>query len=123
MKKSLTASDIWELITQALMIWIMGVPYSPQPDLTEDVQAAFLEQEQLWWAACLEGCIFTKWRDCQQWYYKLLGLLKWGQHWAIALIQKLWNISWDQWERLKVILHDEQDEEDLQELTFIKAQN
>ncbi len=38
----------------------------------------------------------------------------------IALIQKLWNIPWDQWEYCNVLLHKEQETEDLRALAFVK---
>ncbi len=34
-----------------------------------------------------------------------------GWRWAEALIKKLWEVSWDQWEHRNVVLHEEEDEE------------
>ncbi len=78
MERSLTGLDVRELIKQALLSWKKGVPYSKQTNLWEDTQEDFLEQEQLGWAVCLEGCISMKWRDYQQQYYEWLGILKLG---------------------------------------------
>ncbi len=38
----------------------------------------------------------------------------------IALIKKLWEIAWDQWEDSNVILHNEWEAKDLQDLASIQ---
>jgi hypothetical protein len=41
------------------------------------------------------GRISLHWRDVQQHYYELLGSRNMGKKWATALIQKVWEVSWD----------------------------
>ena len=31
-------------------------------------------------------------------YFKWLGMKRTGMRWVVALIKKLWDVSWDQWE-------------------------
>ena len=38
-------------------------------------------------------------------YFKYLGVRKTGKRWVAALIQKLWGVSWDQWENRNEALH------------------
>ncbi len=42
--------------------------------------------------------------------------------WAEALIQKLWDIVWDQWEHWNVVFHDGKVQEDGAHLSFINAE-
>ncbi len=44
MKESLTATDIWEVLKQALLSWKKRVMYIPQTDLREVMEAAIAEQ-------------------------------------------------------------------------------
>ena len=42
----------------------------------------------------------------QSTYFKWLGVRKTGKRWGAALIQKLWDVSWDQWENRNEALHN-----------------
>ena len=52
------------------------------------------------------GCISFEWAKVQGDYYKWIGRKKTGKRWAVALIQKLWDVSWDQWECRNGALHN-----------------
>jgi hypothetical protein len=56
----------------------------------------------------LEGWASFEWSIAQQEYYKLIGSLKSGKRWMIALIKKLWLIAWDMWEHRNGILHEKE---------------
>jgi hypothetical protein len=43
----------------------------------------------------------------QQQYYDLARSRRTGKRWAIALIEKMWDIAWDLWEHRNVILHEQ----------------
>ena len=52
------------------------------------------------------GCISIEWARVQGDYYKWIGLKKTGRRWAVALIKKLWEVAWDQWECRNGALHN-----------------
>ncbi len=76
MQTVMTAPDIWEVLTEALLSWKKRKNYTHPKFLQEEVEEAFGEQEQIGWGAFLAGCVSKRWRDCQQRYYKWLGHLK-----------------------------------------------
>jgi hypothetical protein len=54
------------------------------------------------------GRMSLQWKAVQQRYYEWLGKRNTGKKWAMALIQKVWDVSWDMWDhrnnvRLKTI--------------------
>ncbi len=65
-KTAVTAPDIWEVLTKALLCWKKGEKYNQPTYLREEVEEAFAEQEQIGWGAFLEGFVSKRWRDCQQ---------------------------------------------------------
>ncbi len=84
------------------------------------VAEAVHDQENLGWQNFLEGCMSGKWREIQQRYYTWLGSRKTGLWWAVALIQKLWDVSWDQWEHWNAVLHDMRDKADDTDKLFVE---
>ena len=53
----------------------------------------------------MEGRISTEWAALQLHYYQLLGSRRNGKRWAKALITKLFDVAWDQWEHRNGIAH------------------
>ncbi len=51
------------------------------------------------------------WSKIQQWYYSWIGYRQSGWRWAAALIKKMWDGAWEQWEHRNMVLHDELDKE------------
>ena len=72
----------------------------------EDVHRIFGAQRQIGWRPFMGGCISFEWAKVQENYYKWIGRKKTGKRWAVALIQKLWDVSWDQWECRNGALHN-----------------
>ena len=52
------------------------------------------------------GCISYMWVRVQDQYLKWIDSKKSGKRWAIALIQKLWDVAWDMWDDRNHTLHD-----------------
>ena len=51
------------------------------------------------------GCISVEWARVQQQYYDWLGIQKTGRRWAIAVIKRLWQTSWDMWDNRNEFIH------------------
>ena len=53
------------------------------------------------------GFLSSQWGALQQQEYNRIRSRKSGQQWAAALIQKLWDTAWDQWNQRNSILHQQ----------------
>ena len=51
------------------------------------------------------GCLSVEWAKAQHAYYQWINIRRTGKRWAIALIKKLWEISWDLWDDRNDVLH------------------
>ncbi len=69
------------------------------------LQAALLSQDEIGWQFLLEGRVSNQWQGVQQQYYNWIASRKTGRRWVSLLIQKLWQVAWDQWEHRNGILH------------------
>ena len=56
------------------------------------------EQEKLGWDRMLDGWLTRGWRDHQEKIWKHAKSRKSSLRWTAALIQKLWDVSWDMWD-------------------------
>jgi len=54
----------------------------------------------------MDGWVFHKWRDHQEHIWKIMKSQKSSLQWTVALIQKMWDVSWDMWEHQNKELHD-----------------
>ena len=62
----------------------------------DGVEDIFNSQKQIGWRPLLGGCLSLEWAKVQSTYFKWLGVRKTGKRWVAALIQKLWDVEWDQ---------------------------
>jgi hypothetical protein len=46
------------------------------------------------------------WQEIQAQYFRDIGKQNSGLRWTSALIQKIWQVAWDQWEHMNVIIHN-----------------
>lgn len=112
---------VWNLALAKLSHWM--VTTHTLPGIQENViinlwqwrtssflglQTSIFKQHSIGWDSLLEGFVSQQWIKTQQAYY-ILGV--WlnchctGKHWAISLVQKLWNVSWDLWADCNGWLH------------------
>jgi Fe-S cluster biosynthesis and repair protein YggX len=52
------------------------------------------------------GNISVLWQEIQAQYFREIGKQNSGLRWTSALIQKILQVAWDQWEHRNVILHN-----------------
>jgi hypothetical protein len=64
----------------------------------------------------LLGMISQKFAAVQATYYLRTGKKKTGLRWLVALIKKLWDISWDMWQQRNDINHNTMTPRKIQEL-------
>ena len=118
-----SAIEVWECSLRKLNTWLHKQQTDPQirhylirvlrqwkkgeqlPSATGQLAEVIAEQEVIGWDRCMFGFISKRWAMLQQERYKKLGSRRDGRRWAAAIIQKLWDITWDQWNQRNSILH------------------
>lgn len=63
------------------------------------------EQATIGWDRFLNGFISKRWLTTQQMFYDRTQSKRTGRRWVSSLIQKIWDISWDQWRHRNEVLH------------------
>ena len=106
LEKQKTQPNIAELICDRLTAWRCDTTPMVQPALYRGIRAALSNQDRVGWQALLEGTPAIGWSEVQQSYYDWLGVRKTGLRWLSALVQKLWDVAWDQWNHRNGILHN-----------------
>jgi hypothetical protein len=121
------ATAIWAESIDALLEWMLDNGSCPElarafcdglnswrndiPPLYDDPRPSFgllealEEQSHSGWQAALEGCLSLKWRAVQEGYLRWYRSRKSSRRWTVALIKKLWDVAWDQWEHRNAVLH------------------
>jgi hypothetical protein len=69
----------------------------------------------------LVGNISILWRDIQEHHYRGLEQRYSSRYWKSMLIQKLWQVEWDQWDHMHGILHGHEHLVMLAEVVVIKT--
>ena len=59
------------------------------------------DQDRIGWGSAFEGRWASKWTDIQLSYYQWKGRRQSGKRWLVAVIKRLWDISWDLWNHRK----------------------
>jgi len=93
MKDQGTASEIRHAIMTYLEQWAND---SPTPGHSDETFTE--EQRRIGWDRMLDGWLTRGWRDHQEKIWKNAKSRKSCLRWAAALIQKLWDVSWDMWD-------------------------
>ena len=107
LEENQTCPDISNFLIKALDQWRMGQEVTKPTNYEFDgVKDIFESQNIIGWRPLLGGCISFKWAMVQDQYLKWVNSRKTGKRWAMALIQKLWEVAWDQWNDRNKTLHD-----------------
>lgn len=103
MNEQQTLPRLRKSLIQHLRRWHTGSDLAGIPPALEQ---AFLEQEHIGWYNFLFGYVSQEWQRLQQAHYQYLGLQKTGKRWVTALIEKLWQVIWNQWDDRNKTLHN-----------------
>jgi hypothetical protein len=74
--------------------------------MEHDLQELQDAQDDIGWDRFMFGNISVLWQEIQAQYFQEIGKQKSGLRWTSALIQKIWQVAWDQWEHRNAILHN-----------------
>ena len=108
LKDQETNPDIIRAICKGLMAWRndTGEIVSTR---NVNLQRVLVTQNLLGWQSLLEGRLVKGWRDLQGGHLSAISSRKSSRRWTTALIRKLWQVSWDQWEHRNVFQHGDTD--------------
>ena len=102
-----TDPTISRLIISRLSNWKHRQPFGELPrHLPHRILAAVEDQDRIGWDSFLEGGVSRTWRYAQEGYLTFTSSPRSSLQWASALIRKLFDVAWDQWEHRNRILHD-----------------
>ena len=106
MTKQKTLPNLADVICDRLNAWRMGSQPTVQVSRFRGLRKVVKDQDECGWKAFLDGTPVLGWAEVQQAFYEWKGSRRLGQRWLSALIQKLWDVSWDQWQYRNKVLHD-----------------
>jgi len=96
-----TTSEIRETLLRNLETWASDSQQEPSTPFNP-LEVA---QTKIGWDRLLDGWLSQYWRNQQEQRWSQVQSRKSSKRWTSALIQKLWDISWDMWEHRNNELH------------------
>ena len=109
MRKITTAPETRQLVLKRLQHWRLHQHLVPFTEAVPDefgLREAVSAQDDIGWYNFLLGRLSNKWSDVQARYLESIQSRSSGRRWTIAILEKLWDISWDMWEQRNGIAHD-----------------
>jgi hypothetical protein len=109
MRTILTAPEIRKVVLQHLIHWRRFQHHAPSPEPVSDefgLREAVYSQDAIGWYNFLLGRLSRTWSDVQARYLESIHRRTTGRRWTIAVLEKLWDISWYMWEHRNSIAHD-----------------
>ena len=70
------------------------------------LRATIEDQDKAGWQAMPERMPLQGWAEVQQQYLAWRKKRLTSKRWLSAIIQNLWDVAWDLWDRLNSIIHD-----------------
>jgi hypothetical protein len=98
MESTNTMPELQDAIITRLRQWKGLTRKNPTWPTLHGLRIAVAHQDELGWYNFLMGRISIEWKAVQQRYYEWLGKRNTGKKWAVALIQKVFSVSWDMWD-------------------------
>ena len=117
-----THSAVIDAIQRRLHEWKTGKPFTPITSTFPGLQDTVARQDEIGWQHFLEGALVLGWQDVQAIYYESIKSRRTSLRWISALIRKLWEVAWDQWEHRNGILHGNENFVTLDEVESIELQ-
>lgn len=85
--------DSWRSSTP----WVVG---------SQDISDPTFQQNPIGDSCVMDGWLSQSWADIQQEHYTNCRSRCTGKRWLIAVIKKLWDVSWNLWSHRNGILHE-----------------
>jgi hypothetical protein len=95
-----------QFLLSRLLEWKTRTPRKALIPMEHDLQELQDAQDDIGWDKFTFGNISVLWQEIQAHYFRERGKQNSGLRWTSALIQKIWQVAWDQWEHRNAILHN-----------------
>jgi hypothetical protein len=95
-----------QFLLSRLLEWNTRTPRKALRTMEHDLQELQDAQDDIGWDKFMFGNISVLWQEIQAQYFQEIGKQNSGLRWTSALIQKIWQVAWDQWEHRNAILHN-----------------
>jgi hypothetical protein len=89
-----------------LLEWKTRITRKVFRTMEHDLQELQYAQEEIGWDKFMFGNISLLWQIIQAQYFQEIEKQNSGLCWTSAIIQKIWQVAWDQWKHRNVILHN-----------------
>ena len=109
MRQIKTAPEIRQVVLKRIRHWRLHQHHVPMTAAVPDefgLRDAVSAQDAIGWYNFLLGRLSKKWSDVQARYLESIQSRSSGRRWTIAILEKIWDISWDMWEQRNGIAHD-----------------
>ena len=107
MESQQTHPILAKAIIQALHRWRRNLPLYPQEfPTTLGIRTAVTRQGQMGWENFFLGRWHRKWADVQHRHLRQTGSKRSSRRWTVAIIKKLFQISWDMWDHRNKVKHN-----------------
>jgi hypothetical protein len=109
MRKIATAPELQQVMLKRIRHWRLHQHHVPMTEPVPDafgLREAVSAQDAIGWYNHLLGRLSKQWSDVQARYLESIQSRSSGRRWTIAILEKLWDISWDMWEQRNKIAHD-----------------
>ena len=97
-----TDPAITATVCDSLLAWKQDQPIPQAHTRTEHAAA---EQQQIGWRNMVQGCLSKHWQEIQAQYFLTLRSRQSPKRWTSSLVQKLWDVAWDQWDHRNDAVH------------------
>jgi hypothetical protein len=94
-----TQPGLTRFLLPRLMEWKTKTPRKtliPMENYLQELQDA---QDDIAWEKFMFGNISALWQEIQAQYFREIGKQNSGLWWTSALIQKIWKVAWDTWDK------------------------
>jgi hypothetical protein len=89
-----------------LLKWKTRTPLKALRMMEHDLQELKYAQDEIGWDKLMFGNISVLWQEIQAQLFQEVGKQNSVLRWTSALIQKIWQVAWYQWEHRNAILHN-----------------
>ena len=107
LRKTNTMPSMVTLIASRLNAWRNNT--ADTEPIPAHLQEAVQAQDTVGWGNAFHGFWAESWATTQEGYYKRNNLKNTGERWLSALIRKLFEVAWDQWQYRNSIVHDKRE--------------
>jgi hypothetical protein len=70
-----------------------------------EIEKLYQAQHDIMWEALLNGKVLIVWKEIQHQYFLFPGKSNSGERWVRLMIQKRWDVAWDQRKHRNEVVH------------------